>query len=127
MQLMKLFALYILLSFLGIAVLGFTGLTSHDSLFSRCVEATIPGGLPCDGQDTSASGFMAAVYKGFSSAVVTFVLLSGLVLVVYSRLATIQTRDQIFSIVSKLESKTHSNIIKYNLWSELNQQHPARS
>lgn len=120
------FAVYILISFMAIAVLGFTGLTAHDSLFSRCVEATIPGGLPCDGQDVSSSGFMAAVYQGFSTALVVMVVALAVALVAYCRAATAQTRAQIFSIASKLESKTHSRIIKYNLWSELNQQHPAR-
>jgi hypothetical protein len=124
---MKMLAVYILLSFVAIAVLGFTGLTAHDSLFSRCVEATIPGGLPCDGQDIYSSGFMAAIYQSFSTAFIVLILLLSAVLVAFSRTATAQTRAQIFSIASKLESKTHSSIIKYNLWSELNQQHPARS
>jgi hypothetical protein len=123
---MKMLAAYILLSFLAIAVLGFAGLTAHDSLFSRCVEATIPGGLPCDGQDGSSAGIMAAIYQSFSTAFVVVVLALAFALVAYCRLATAHTRAQISSIVSKLESKTHSSIIKYNLWSELNQQHPAR-
>jgi hypothetical protein len=123
---MKLLALYILLSFIGIAVLGFTGLITHDSLFSRCVAATLPGGLPCDGQDIAASGVMASIYQGFSLAFLSAIILLAFALVAFCRASTHQTRAQIASIVSKLESKTHSSIIKYNLWSELNQQHPAR-
>lgn len=123
---LRLLALYILLSFIGIAVLGFTGMAAHDSLFSRCVEATIPGGLPCDGQDVTLNAIQATIYHSFTSAVVVIVLFFAAALVAFCRAATLETRAQIFSIASKLESKMHSSAIKYNLWSELNQQHPAR-
>jgi hypothetical protein len=124
---MKYLALYILLSFIGIAVLGFTGMVSQNSLFSRCVEATIPGGLPCGGQDTSLNTVRAAIYQSFSAAVAAVLVLLAIAFVSFSRVVTLQTRAQIFSIISKLEAKHYSSTIKYNRWSEFCQQHPSRA
>jgi hypothetical protein len=115
-----------LVSFIGISVLGFAGMTAHDSLFSRCVEATIPGGLPCDGQDASLNIVKAAIYQSFSAALVALIVFMAVAFVAFCRAHTAETRAQVASAASKLQAKIHPSIIKYDLWSELHQQHPAR-
>jgi hypothetical protein len=123
---MKYLATYVLISFIGIAVLGFTGLITHGSLFSRCVEATIPGGLPCDGQDVSLNIVQAAVFQGFSLGLLVLTMMFASILVFFGRTATAQARARTISILSKLEAKTYPSRIKYSRWSEFCQQHPAR-
>lgn len=126
---MKLFATYLLLSFIGISVFGFIGLTNHESLFSKCVTATIPGGLPCASNvhDAAMSILHAQIFQSFSVAIL--IALALLALMVYTLLHSVSLllAESNFQPISYYEYKLHSSILKQNRWSIFRQQHPGHA
>lgn len=123
---MKILATYLLLSFVAIGVLGFVGLTSHDSLFSQCINATIPGGMPCSGTAHSFEMNMlhAQIFQSFTIAILAAVML---LMVTMMILALNNLQGPILSYQLPFQSyKNSGSWHKYTHWLELNQQHPVR-
>lgn len=125
---MKIFTAYILLSFIGIAVLGFSGLINHESLFSQCVTATIPGGMPCHSSEQAGMNvFHAKIFQSFSIA--TLAAFLGLLAAVYiSLLLQTQARQKSTSYYCSLVGfENSSSAHKFTRWLELHQQHPGHA
>lgn len=72
---MKILVLLSLIGFITIAVFGFTGM-GHDSLFSKCVAAVMPQGMPsCDNPHAVEMGiFHANAFNAFSLTVLTQII-----------------------------------------------------
>ncbi|MBX4187796.1 MAG: hypothetical protein KW793_01520 [Candidatus Doudnabacteria bacterium] len=127
---MKIFALYIFISFIGIAVFGFSGLTSHESLFAKCVNATIPGGMPCAGNihDFGMNVLHAQIFQSFSNAFSVLSLLGLVLLSLFSiGLNFTQKLSTSKITIGNTSAMISESRLKYSGWMELMQQHPARA
>lgn len=124
---MKYFVAYLLISFVAIGVLGFVGLTSHESLFSQCVNATIPGGMPCSDvpHNFQMNVLHANIFQSFTFATLA---LAFMLFAAYQFLAILMKETLFYSFEFSLnEVKTTTRWYKIHRWLKLNQQHPGHA